>query len=104
MQKTVGAIVKTASVMLALAAPMGAAFAKPGVITRETYACTTWAGAYAYTRASLTKQGAKANENCPIRLPAGTKVEIIVTAENGDGYAEVSVNGRNWWIDGERVK
>jgi hypothetical protein len=104
MQKTAGAILKTVSVTLALAASMGAAFARPGVVTREAFACTSWAAAYAYTLASLTKQGAKANKNCPIRLSAGTKVEIIATDENGDGYVEVSVNGRNWWIDDERVK
>ena len=104
MQKIGSSFLKTASVIFALAAWMGAAFAKPGVITREAFACTTWAGAYAYTLASLTKQGAKANRNCPIRLSAGTKVEIIDTDENGDGYVEISVNGRNWWIDDERVK
>jgi hypothetical protein len=102
MRKTAGAILS--SVTLALAASMGAARARPGVITREAFACTSWAGAYAYTLASLTKQGAKTNKSCPIRLSAGTKVEIIVTAADGDGYVEVSVNGRNWWIDNERVK
>jgi hypothetical protein len=104
MQMTASATLKTASVALALAASMDAALARPGVITREAFACTSWAGAYAYTLASLTEQGAKANKICPIRLSAGTKVEIIDTNENGDGYVEVSVNGRNWWIDNERVK
>jgi hypothetical protein len=56
MQKTAGAILKTASV--ALAASTTGAFAKLGVITREAYACISWAGAYAYTLASLTEQGA----------------------------------------------
>ena len=102
MQNTAGAILKAASVTLALVASMDAAFARPGVITREAYACTSWAGAYAYTLASLTKQGAKANQNCPIRLPPGTKVEIIATDDNN--YAVVIVDGRKWWIDGERVK
>jgi hypothetical protein len=37
-------------------------------------------------------------------LSAGTKVEIIATDEGGDGYVEVSVNGRNWWIDDGRMK
>jgi hypothetical protein len=37
-------------------------------------------------------------------LSSGTKVEIIATDEDGDGYVEVSVNGRKWWIDDERVK
>jgi hypothetical protein len=104
MQTTASAVLKTTFGALALAASMGAAFARPGVITREAFACTSWAGAYAYTRGSLTKQGAKANKNCPIRLSAGTKIEIIATDEDGDGYLEVSVNGRKWWIDDERVK
>ena len=72
MQTTASAVLKTTFGALALAASMGAAFARPGVITREAFACTSWAGAYAYTRASLTKQSAKANKNCPIRLSAGT--------------------------------
>ena len=100
MQTTVGAILGTTFVVLA--ASTSAAFAKPGVITREAFACTSWAGAYAYTLASLTEQGAKANKNCPIRLSAGTKVEILETDENN--YVMVFVDGRKWWIDGERVK
>jgi hypothetical protein len=96
--------IKITFVALALAASIGAAFARQGVITREAFACTSWAGAYAYTRASLTKQGAKANKNCPIRLSAGTRVEMVVTDENGDGYVAVSVKGRKWWIDDARVK
>ena len=102
MKTTASAILKTTFVALALAASMGAAFARPGVITREAFACTSWAGAYAYTRASLTKQGAKANKNCPIRLPPGTRVEIIAADDNN--YVVVIVDGRKWWIDGERVK
>jgi hypothetical protein len=95
-------VIKTTFV--ALAASTGAAFARQGVITREAFACTSWAGAYAYTRASLTRQGANANKNCPIRLSVGTRVEMVVTDENGDGYVAVSVKGRKWWIDDERVK
>ena len=104
MKTTASAILKTTFVALALAAAMGTAFARPGVITREAFACTSWAGAFAYTRASLTKQGAKTNKNCPIRWSAGTNVEIIATDEDGDGNVEVSANGRKWWIDDERVK
>jgi hypothetical protein len=100
MQTTARAILGTTFVVLA--ASISAAFAKPGVITRETFACTSWAGAYAYTLASLTERGAKANKNCPIRFSAGTKVEIIETDDNN--YVIVFVDGRKWWIDGERVK
>ena len=96
--------IKTILVAFALAASMGAAFARQGVITRDAFACTSWAAAYEYTRTSLTKEGAKANERCPIRLSVGTRVEMVVTDENGDGYVQVSVKGRNWWIDEERVK
>jgi hypothetical protein len=96
--------IKTSFVALALAASTGAAFARQGVITREAFACTSWAAAYEYTRTSLTKEGAKANKRCPIRLSAGTGVEMVASDENGDGYVEVSVNGRKWWIDDERVK
>jgi hypothetical protein len=104
MPTTARAILKTTSVALALAASIGAAFARSGVITREAYACTSWAAAYEYTRASLTKEGAQANKRCPIRLSVGTRVEMVISDENGDGYVEVSVKGRKWWIDDERVK
>jgi hypothetical protein len=96
--------IKTVLVALALAASMGAAFARQGVITRDAFACTSWAAAYEYTRSSLTKEGAKANKRCPVSLPVGTKVEMVASDENGDGYVEVSVSGRKWWIDEERVK
>ena len=76
--------------------------ARPGVIKVETYACTSWGAAHAYTMQSLTPKGGQFSKNCPIRLPVGVKVDVI----NGDddGYAIVTHRGKTWWVDGERVR
>jgi len=75
---------------------------RPGVIKAETYACTGWGAAHAYTMQSLTPKGGQISKNCPIRLPKGTKVDVI--NEDDDGYAVVTHRGKTWWVDGERVK
>ena len=75
---------------------------RPGAIKVETYACTGWGAAHEYTMQSLTPKGARISKNCPIRLPKGTKVDVI--NEDDDGYAVVTHRGKTWWVDGERVK
>jgi hypothetical protein len=75
--------------------------ARPGVIKVETYACTSWGNAHQYTMQSLMPKGAQINKYCPIRLPVGTKVDIV--NEDDDGYAVVTHRGKTWWVDGERV-
>jgi hypothetical protein len=79
-----------------------AADARPGVISAETYACTSWAAAHEYTLQSLTPEGGQFSKRCPIRLPEGTKVDVV--NEDDDGYAVVTHHGKTWWVDGERVK
>ena len=79
-----------------------AADARPGVIKAETYACTSWGAAHEYTLQSLTPKGGQINKNCPIRLPAGTKVDVV--NEDDEGYAVVMHHGKTWWVDGERVR
>ena len=81
---------------------MTSADARPGMIRAETYACTAWGAAHAYTMQSLTPKGGQINKNCPIRLPAGTKVDVVT--EDDDGYAVVTHRGKTWWVDGERVR
>ena len=76
--------------------------ARPGVIRAETYACTSWGAAHEYTMQSLTPKGGQINRNCPIRLPQGTKIDVI--NEDDDGYAVVMHRGKTWWVDGERVR
>jgi hypothetical protein len=78
------------------------AAARPGVIRAETYACTSWGAAHQYTMQSLTPKGGQINSNCPIRLPEGTKVDVV--NEDDDGYAVVTHRGKTWWVDGERVR
>ena len=76
--------------------------ARPGVIRAETYACTGWGAAHEYTMQSLTPKGGQFSKNCPIRLPRGTKVDVV--KEDDDGYAVVTHRGKTWWVDGERVR
>jgi hypothetical protein len=76
--------------------------ARPGVIKAETYACTSWGAAHEYTLQSLTPKGGQFSKNCPIRLPAGTKVDVV--NEDDEGYAVVTHRGKTWWVDGERVR
>ena len=78
------------------------AAARPGAIKAETYACTSWGAAHAYTMQSLTPKGGQFSKNCPIRIAKGTKVDV--TQEDDDGYAVVTHQGKTWWVDGERVK
>src|SRR5215469_11612518 len=75
---------------------------RPGMIKAETYACTSWGAAHEYTMQSLTPKGGQFSKTCPIRLPKGTKVDVI--NEDDDGYAVVTHRGKTWWVDGERVK
>jgi hypothetical protein len=76
--------------------------AQPGVIKIETYACTSWGAAHQYTMQSLMPKGGQINKYCPIRLPEGTKVDVV--NEWDDGYAVVIHRGKTWWVDGERVR
>jgi hypothetical protein len=76
--------------------------ARPGLISAETYACTSWAAAHEYTLQSLTPKGGQMNKNCPIRISKGASVEV--TNEDDDGYTVVTYRGKTWWVDNERVK
>ncbi len=75
---------------------------RPAVIKAETYACTSWDAAHEYTMKSLTRKGGQFSKTCPIRLPKGTKVDVI--NDDDDGYAVVTHRGKTWWVDGERVQ
>ena len=82
--------------------PLTPADARSGVISAETYACTSWGAAHEYTMQSLTPKGGQINKNCPIRLPQGAKVEVV--NEDDDGYAVVTHRGKTWWVDDARVR
>ncbi|SDN96360.1 hypothetical protein [Afipia sp. GAS231] len=81
---------------------VAAAEARPGVISAETYACTSWAAAHEYTLQSLRPTGGQMNKNCPIRISKGASVDV--TNEDDDGYTVVTYRGKTWWVDNERVK
>ena len=87
------------TVVLAITTP---ADARPGMIKVETFACTSWGNAHQYTMQSLTPNGGQINRYCPIRLPKGTKVDVV--NDDDDGYAVVTHRGKTWWVDGERVR
>jgi hypothetical protein len=76
--------------------------ARHGVISAETYACTSWAAAHEYSLASLRPSGGRMDKNCPIRISKGVSVEV--TNEDDDGYTVVTYRGKTWWVDNERVK
>ena len=88
-----------AALAILLAAP---AEGRSGMIKAETYACTSWGAAHEYTMQSLTPKGGQFSKNCPIRLPKGTKVDVI--NDDDDGYAVVTRRGKTWWVDSERVQ
>jgi hypothetical protein len=96
-------VLKTGGVAVALAiCTLTPADARPGVIKVETYACTSWGAAHEYTMQSLTPKGGQISRNCPIRLPKGTKIDVVKDDDNG--YAVVTHRGKTWWVDGERVR
>jgi hypothetical protein len=84
----------------AFADPAGAAGGarQTAVITRSTFACTSWAAWREFTSTSLTPKGARYDKNCPIRLRAGLKVEIVED-DAGGGATAVKAHGKNWYID-----
>lgn len=96
------ALLKTGVLAVALVIRLTPADARSGVISAETYACTSWGAAHQYTMQSLTPKGGQIDRNCPIRLPKGTPVDV--TNEDDDGYAVVTHRGKTWWVDGERVR
>jgi hypothetical protein len=97
------ALMKIGVLVVVLAiSTMTTADARPGVIRAETYACTSWGAAHEYTLQSLTPKGGQFSKNCPIRLPEGTKVDVV--NEDDEGYAVVTHRGKRWWVDGERVR
>jgi hypothetical protein len=83
------------------AAPGGAR--QTAVITRSTFACTSWAAWREFTSASLTRKGARYDKNCPIRLKAGLKVEIVED-DAGAGATAVKAHGKDWYIDNSVLK
>jgi hypothetical protein len=101
--KVISAKLKFVSPVVALAILFTTpAQSRSGLIKAETYACTSWGAAHEYTMQSLTPKGGQINKNCPIRLPKGTKVDVI--NDDDEGYAVVTHRGRIWWVDGERVQ
>ena len=91
----------TMALLLAASAPTMAA-ERVARVDRETFACTSWAGWREYGQASLTERGARPNQHCPIRIPAGARV-IVIDEDAGAGAAEVDWRGRRWFVDAAQL-
>ncbi len=71
-------------------------------ISREVFACTSWAGWHEYGLASLTARGARMNRHCPIRIAAKTKV-VVVDEDAGEGASEIRYQGKSWFVDSQQL-
>lgn len=97
-------IAKAALVTLTLLAATPAASAERATtVSREAYACTSWAAWREYGQASLTASGARANKDCPLRLSARTKI-VVVEEDAGEGASEIRYRGKIWFVDNQRLK
>ena len=74
------------------------------VITRHgAFACRSWAAWHDFTEASLTPAGARYGKDCPIRLKAGLKVEIVED-DAGGGASVVRAAGKQWYVDNQALE
>lgn len=93
--------------MIALVAQFGAGPAwaqdRTATMVRATFACTSWAAWREYVQASLTPKGASMSRHCPIRIAAGSSV-IVVDDDAGNGAAEIRLQGKTWFVDGDKLK
>jgi hypothetical protein len=89
---------------LFLLATMAVAAERTAVIDNTgAFGCTSWAAWHEYTLASLTSKGAHMSKLCPIRLKAGTRVEVI-EEDSGEGASLVRAGGMQWYVDNQRLK
>lgn len=72
-------------------------------ISRDAFACSSWAAWREYGLASLTARGARASKLCPLRLAAGTKVGVV-EEDAGEGASEIRYQRRTWFVDNQRLK
>jgi len=89
-------------VVVLLAGSAAAAAERVTTISREAFACTSWAAWREYGQASLRPRGARPSKNCPIRLAAGTKV-LVVEEDADAGASEIRYRGKNWFVDNQRL-
>lgn len=85
-----------------LAASPAAAAERMTTVSREAYACTSWAAWREYGQASLRPSGAWPSKHCPIRISARTKVTVI-DEDAGAGSSEIRYRGKRWFVDNQRL-
>jgi hypothetical protein len=73
------------------------------VVTREAYACTSWAGWREYNLLLFQGGIGRVNRHCPIRIPVRARVEVT-DEDPGFGAVEICYRGRYWFVDGESLK
>ncbi len=95
---------KVATIVVVLIAGNPAASAeRMATISREAFACVSWAAWHEYGLASLTARGARMGKSCPLRLAAGTKV-VVVDEDAGAGASEIRFRRQNWFVDSQRLR
>ena len=71
-------------------------------VSRDAFACVSWAAWHEYGLASLTRRGARMSKSCPLRLAPGTRV-VIVDEDAGEGASEIRYRHGNWFVDSQRL-
>lgn len=90
-------------VAVLIAGAPAAAAERITTVSREAFACTSWAAWREYGQASLRASGARASKVCPIRIAARTKV-VVVDEDAGEGASEIRYRAKNWFVDNQRLK
>jgi hypothetical protein len=76
---------------------------RPTTISRDAFACSSWAAWREYGQASVTARGARPSKLCPLRLAAKTKV-VVIDEDAGEGASEIRYRGKSWFVDNQRLK
>jgi len=96
--------VRAGLMILAMASGSGVnAAERKTSLSRETFACVSWAAWHDYTQASLTAKGARASKLCPLRIP-GKSTVTVMDEDAGEGATEVLYQDKHWFIDADTLK
>ena len=96
-------MLRTVFLLMVLSVSIEVASARTAVVERSAFACTSWAAWHEYNLASMTPKGAHETKLCPIRLKAGSQVEVMED-DDGSGASIVKSHGKTWFIDTQRLK
>jgi len=71
-------------------------------VSRDAYACVSWAAWHEYGLASLRPRGARMSKSCPLRLTPGTRV-VVLEEDAGAGASEIRYRNANWFVDNQAL-